>query len=161
MRVNLYRKAETEANWQYIMSCMDGILMISCMALSEEFGFGEKRLEQFLKAHTRINARLAVAAKDGLWDAKTEQWRQPQLREAYRKGCIDTLSCCLPPEIISSFFCLTDTTYSQYHRERKCADKQIARDEKVSMAEAAEIQGKVQAFRKYLSDKTNDMEVKL
>lgn len=147
-------KFQAEKDWKYIMHCMDGIIMISCITLHEHFGFGEKRIAEFLDTFTQINSRLAEYSRDEVWDQKTKEWRHDDLRRAYRKAIHESLAIFLPENVINAYFNLDRYNRRDYLMEAKAERRENERRERVSMAEAAEMQNKVQAFRRYLEDNT-------
>lgn len=147
-------KFQAEKNWLYIMHCMDNILMISCIVLHEKYGFGEKRIKEFLQAYTETNHRFAEYSRDECWEQKAAEWQRDDLRRAYRDAVYNSLEILLPDEVINAYFNRDRVSRNDYLIEEKIHEREKVRRERVSMAKAAEMQDKVQAFRRYLEDNT-------
>lgn len=83
-------KAEivSEAVWQHTMECIIDEECIMAIAVKRYFGFGNKRLNQFLDFHEKVKAEFEEYDKDGIFRDKIHEELMTvgiDLTDAYNK----------------------------------------------------------------------------
>lgn len=149
------RRAQREKFHNIDFSVMVNNLVIVLETLHTEYGFGEKRLSDFLNHMIEHVEKFDEMAADGVVTEKMSTYQQ--YHESIRSILKASTRGYLPPEFWRSAFidnmptsALTDSKYKNLHREY---DKKNA----VSMAEAAQIQQAAQAFQAYMRERSGDV----
>lgn len=142
------KKARDESDNNRLYELLVDNLLVSVYVLHEYFGFGEKRLDDYITAVAAVAKRFDDDTRDGVLDFKTaaERARYRDKFKAYlRIMCKDFIS----EELYSTFFVDRTPTRSEVLRKAKRERDMCA----VSVAEAAKMQTMAQAFGDFLKDK--------
>ncbi len=148
------RRAQREKFHNDVYNVLVNNLVITLHVLHTEYGFGEKRLNDFLACVMEGVDRFDEMAADGIVTEKMARYQQ--YHEKIRHILKTATREYLPSEMYHAFFeenlpttAQTDSKYKNLHREY---DKKNA----VSMAEAAQIQQAAQAFQAYMRDHSDN-----
>ena len=145
------KSAQKEAWTDALYETIEDNVLATVLVLHEQFGFGEKRIEQYLDAFEKMADKLNAAAEDEIKDFKTGDYRikyKQTIREILR---VTTLNI-MPERFYNEVFIKGHGTAKDVEMESARAKRQ--KDElPLSFSEAAELQAEMQAFRDFLKDK--------
>ena len=134
-------KAFREKNWRTIFETMEDNLLTVLDVLHEEYGFGEKRLMQFLLSVQNKAAQYNEMLDDGVIDDKTGGQREKyaaQLHEIIKTRA----KYQLPPSVVDIFNQSAPTA-----AELDRSERQKRKNKQVSVTKAAELQNSLQVAR--------------
>lgn len=150
--MNYSKKAAKESYNNQIYNVLIDNLLVCVVTLHDEFGFGEKRINDFINGVMKTVVDFDEAASDGVLDVITVEERK-RYRDKFREILRIRTKNYMSEDFYNEIFSSRSPTKTEIELRAK-ADK---RARSVSMSEAALIQKKAQAFGDYLKDK--DMEV--
>lgn len=146
------RKYTEKEKWcNQLYKVLEDNLIVTAVVLHEYFGFGEKRIDDYMKAVQETAARFNEMAKDEVLDIKTDNYRRKYC-EAYRAIIKTNSENFMPEEFHKAIFSGHTPTKREIEREVKLKNKELWKNS-TSLAEAAELQAKMQAFGDFLRDK--------
>lgn len=143
------KRARDESDNNRLYELLVDNLLVSCYVLHEYFGFGQKRLDDYIDAVAVVAKRFDDDARDGVLDYKTAAERaryRAKFKEILRIMTKDFLS----EEFYNAVFVDRTPTLSEVVRKEKREQRKLT----VSMAEAAKIQTAAQAFGDFLKDRS-------
>lgn len=143
-----YSEKETWCNQLY--NVLEDNLLVTVVVLHERFGFGEKRLMEFVDAVQETAAKFSEMIRDEVIDEKTDSYRH-RYQQAFRGTLRATTENFMPDAFIKAIFGHTPTK-REIEREVKIKTREKQKTA-VTLSEAAELQAKMQAFGDFLKDK--------
>lgn len=144
------KRARDESDNNRLYELLVDNLIVSCFVLHEYFGFGQKRLDDYISAVAEVAKRFDDQARDGVLDYKTAAERaryRDKFKEILRIMTKDFLS----EEFYNAVFIDHTPTLSEVVRKEKREQRKLA----VSVAEAAKMQTMAQAFGDFLKDRSD------
>lgn len=144
------KRARDESDINRLYELLVDNLLVSCYVLHEYFGFGQKRLDDYITAVGEVVKRFDDQARDGVLDYKTAAERaryRDQFKEILRIMTKDFLS----DEFYNAIFASRTPTLSEVMSKEKREQRKLT----VSIAEAAKIQTAAQAFGDFLKDRSD------
>ncbi|MGN0598680.1 MAG: hypothetical protein ACI4JK_02195 [Oscillospiraceae bacterium] len=148
------KRAHDESLNNQMYECLLDNLLISCYVLNEEFGFGESRIDRYIKAVAEMAKRFDEQVADGVLDCKTAADRL-KYQQGFREILRITTKNILPEWFYNEVFHHRCPTRS----EAVLKSKNIQRKNAVSLADASRMQAQMQAFSDYLKDKEENQNV--
>ena len=145
------KSAHKEAWTDALYETIEDNVLATVLVLREQFGFGEKRIEQQLDAFEKMADKLNAAAEDEIKDFKTGDYRikyKQTIREILR---VTTLNI-MPERFYNEVFINAHSTAKDVEME-SARMKRRKEQMPLSFSEAAELQAEMQAFRDFLKDK--------
>ena len=145
------KSAQKESWVNALYETIEDNVLATVLVLHEQFGFGEKRIEQYLDAFEKMADKLNAAAEDEIKDFKTGDYRikyKQTIREILR---VTTLNI-MPERFYNEVFIKGHSTAKDVEME-SARLKRRKEQMPLSFSEAAELQAKMQAFRDFLKDK--------
>ena len=145
------KSAQKESWVDALYETIEDNVLATVLVLHEQFGFGEKRIEQYLDAFEKMADKLNAAAEDEIKDFKTGDYRikyKQTIREILR---VTTLNI-MPERFYNEVFIKGHSTAKDVEME-SARLKRRKEQMPLSFSEAAELQAKMQAFRNFLKDK--------
>lgn len=145
------KSAQKESWVDALYETIEDNVLATVLVLHEQFGFGEKRIEQYLDAFEKMADKLNAAAEDEIKDFKTGDYRikyKQTIREILR---VTTLNI-MPERFYNEVFIKGHSTAKDVEME-SARLKRRKEQMPLSFSEAAELQAKMQAFRDFLKDK--------
>ena len=145
------KSAQKESWGDALYETIEDNVLATVLVLHEQFGFGEKRIEQYLDAFEKMADKLNAAAEDEIKDFKTGDYRikyKQTIREILR---VTTLNI-MPERFYNEVFIKGHSTAKDVEME-SARLKRRKEQMPLSFSEAAELQAKMQAFRNFLKDK--------
>ena len=145
------KSAQKESWVDALYETIEDNVLATVLVLHEQFGFGEKRIEQYLDAFEKMADKLNAAAEDEIKDFKTGDYRikyKQTIREILR---VTTLNI-MPERFYNEVFIKGHSTAKDVEME-SARMKRRKEQMPLSFSEAAELQAKMQAFRDFLKDK--------
>lgn len=145
------KSAQKESWVDALYETIEDNVLATVLVLHEQFGFGEKRIEQYLDAFEKMADKLNAAAEDEIKDFKTGDYRvkyKQAIREILR---ISTLNI-MPERFYNEVFIKGHSTAKDVEME-SARLKRRKEQMPLSFSEAAELQAEMQAFRDFLKDK--------
>lgn len=142
-------KSREEIIWRHYADMLENNLLICCLVLADNYGFGKKRISDFL-----LHVIEKVKVLDGMIADDVIKEKRPELmamadEDKIREIIKDRIKGIMPQECWEMFYVqkLTDCDVS-------AAAKRAYTQPKVSVSEAARLQNTMLAFRDYGRDKT-------
>ena len=148
------KSAQKESWVDALYETIEDNVLATVLVLHEQFGFGEKRIEQYLDAFEKMADKLNAAAEDEIKNFKTGDYRvksKQAIREILR---ISTLNI-MPERFYNEVFIKGHSTAKDVEME-SARMKRRKEQTPLSFSEAAELQAKMQAFRNFLKDKERE-----
>ena len=148
------KSAQKESWVDALYETIEDNVLATVLVLHEQFGFGEKRIEQYLDAFEKMADKLNAAAEDEIKDFKTGDYRvkyKQAIREILR---ISTLNI-MPERFYNEVFIKGHSTAKDVEME-SARLKRRKEQMPLSFSEAAELQAEMQAFRDFLKDKERE-----
>ena len=145
------KSAQKESWVDALYETIEDNVLATVLVLHEQFGFGEKRIEQYLDAFEKMADKLNAAAEDEIKDFKTGDYRikyKQTIREILR---VTTLNI-MPERFYNEVFIKGHSTAKDVEME-SARLKRRKEQMPLSLSEAAELQAEMQAFRDFLKDK--------
>ena len=145
------KSAQKESWVDALYETIEDNVLATVLVLHEQFGFGEKRIEQYLDAFEKMADKLNAAAEDEIKDFKTGDYRikyKQTIREILR---VTTLNI-MPERFYNEVFIKGHSTAKDVEME-SARMKRRKKQMPLSFSEAAELQAEMQAFRDFLKDK--------
>ena len=145
------KSAQKESWVDALYETIEDNVLATVLVLHEQFGFGEKRIEQYLDAFEKMADKLNAAAEDEIKDFKTGDYRikyKQAIREILR---VTTLNI-MPERFYNEVFIKGHSTAKDVEME-SARMKRRKEQMPLSFSEAAELQAEMQAFRDFLKDK--------
>ena len=145
------KSAQKESWVDALYETIEDNVLATVLVLHEQFGFGEKRIEQYLDAFEKMADKLNAAAEDEIKDFKTGDYRikyKQTIREILR---VTTLNI-MPERFYNEVFIKGHSTAKDVEME-SARLKRRKEQMPLSFSEAAELQAKMQAFGDFLRDK--------
>ena len=145
------KSAQKESWVDALYETIEDNVLATVLVLHEQFGFGEKRIEQYLDAFEKMADKLNAAAEDEIKDFKTGDYRikyKQAIREILR---VTTLNI-MPERFYNEVFIKGHSTAKDVEME-SARLKRRKEQMPLSFSEAAELQAEMQAFRDFLKDK--------
>lgn len=145
------KSAQKESWVDALYETIEDNVLATVLVLHEQFGFGEKRIEQYLDAFAKTADKLNAAAEDEIKDFKTGDYRikyKQAIREILR---VTTLNI-MPERFYNEVFIKGHSTAKDVEME-SAKLKRRKEQMPLSFSEAAELQAKMQAFGDFLKDK--------
>ena len=145
------KSAQKESWVDALYETIEDNVLATVLVLHEQFGFGEKRIEQYLDAFEKMADKLNAAAEDEIKDFKTGDYRikyKQTIREILR---VTTLNI-MPERFYNEVFIKGHSTAKDVEME-SARLKRRKEQMPLSFSEAAELQAEMQAFRDFLKDK--------
>ena len=145
------KSAQKESWVDALYETIEDNVLATVLVLHEQFGFGEKRIEQYLDAFEKMADKLNAAAEDEIKDFKTGDYRikyKQTIREILR---VTTLNI-MPERFYNEVFIKGHSTAKDVEMESARAKRQKNKLP-LSFSEAAELQAEMQAFGDFLKDK--------
>lgn len=148
----MIRKYTEKEKWcNQLYKVLEDNLIVTAVVLHEYFGFGEKRIDDYMKAVQETAARFNEMAKDEVLDVKTDDYRRKYC-EAYRAIIKANSENFMPEEFHKAIFSGHTPTKREIEQEVKIKTREMQKNA-VTLSEAAELQAKMQDFRDFLKDK--------
>ena len=148
MRADPYRKAH---GFDQIVNVMLKNLIISVMALHEDFGFGRERIEKYIGAVQEKVKEVDEQTFDGVWEHKSGEYKK-SYHQRLLEVCKASTKPYLPEDLWKEFFEKPNPTAQEFLRGWNQKQKHIKAKTAVSMSEAAEMQDNLKAFQQFLRD---------
>ena len=148
------KSAQKESWVDALYETIEDNVLATVLVLHEQFGFGEKRIEQYLDAFEKMADKLNAAAEDEIKDFKTGDYRikyKQTIREILR---VTTLNI-MPERFYNEVFIKGHSTAKDVEMESARMKRQ-KEQMPLSFSEAAELQAKMQAFGDFLKDKERE-----
>lgn len=145
------KKAAAESFNNQVYNVMLNNLLLTCVVLHERFGFGTKRLDDYITAIVEEAVHFDDMAHDGVLELKTAAERQ-RYQQKFKELLKTMTKGFLPETFYNEMFIGRSPTRSEVNMKVKNEDKRFA----VSVAEAAKIQTMAQAFGDFLKDKEKE-----
>ena len=148
------KSAQKESWVDALYETIEDNVLATVLVLHEQFGFGEKRIEQYLDAFEKMADKLNAAAEDEIKDFKTGDYRikyKQAIREILR---VTTLNI-MPERFYNEVFIKGHSTAKDVEMESARMKRQ-KEQMPLSFSEAAELQAKMQAFGDFLKDKERE-----
>ena len=148
------KSAQKESWVDALYETIEDNVLATVLVLHEQFGFGEKRIEQYLDAFEKMADKLNAAAEDEIKDFKTGDYRikyKQTIREILR---VTTLNI-MPERFYNEVFIKGHSTAKDVEME-SARLKRRKEQMPLSFSEAAELQAKMQAFGDFLKDKERE-----
>ena len=148
------KSAQKESWVDALYETIEDNVLATVIVLHEQFGFGEKRIEQYLDASEKMADKLNAAAEDEIKDFKTGDYRikyKQTIREILR---VTTLNI-MPERFYNEVFIKGHSTAKDVEME-SARLKRRKEQMPLSFSEAAELQAEMQAFRDFLKDKERE-----
>ena len=145
------KSAQKESWVDALYETIEDNVLATVLVLHEQFGFGEKLIEQYLDAFEKMADKLNAAAEDEIKDFKTGDYRikyKQTIREILR---VTTLNI-MPERFYNEVFIKGHSTAKDVEME-SARLKRRKEQMPLSFSEAAELQAEMQAFRDFLKDK--------
>ena len=145
------KSAQKESWVDALYETIEDNVLATVLVPHEQFGFGEKRIEQYLDAFEKMADKLNAAAEDEIKDFKTGDYRikyKQTIREILR---VTTLNI-MPERFYNEVFIKGHSTAKDVEME-SARMKRRKEQMPLSFSEAAELQAEMQAFRDFLKDK--------
>lgn len=145
------KSAQKESWVDALYETIEDNVLATVLVLHEQFGFGEKRIEQYLDAFVKMADKLNAAAEDEIKNFKTGDYRikyKQAIREILR---VTTLNI-MPERFYNEVFIKGHSTAKDVEME-SARLKRRKEQMPLSFSEAAELQAKMQAFGDFLKDK--------
>ena len=145
------KSAQKESWVDALYETIEDNVLATVLVLHEQFGFGEKRIEQYLDSFEKMADKLNAAAEDEIKDFKTGDYRikyKQTIREILR---VTTLNI-MPERFYNEVFIKGHSTAKDVEME-SARLKRRKEQMPLSFSEAAELQAEMQAFRDFLKDK--------
>lgn len=143
-------RAIAEKNFAKMTDILMTNLLVGIVTLHDSFGFGAKRIDDYIKAFYENARMFDDMAADGVLQDKMAGYTT-----TYADSMVKLLAQQMKPYLSDDEFgMLFDKTrkpFQQVVRENSAAEKRKATQMAVSVAEAAEMQNKMLAMRDYLS----------
>ena len=148
-------KIEFQKNWNTVYETMEDNLALMLLVLHDEYGFGRERIGKLLASMTETVKRFDEYQADGVLDIKraelTENFLDVKDLHEFLKV---RLKGVVPEEFYNELF--YKTTPALYEAQAKSKHNAMKRQQTVPIAEAAEIQRKVHAMKKFLEDRSGN-----
>ncbi|MGN0599289.1 MAG: hypothetical protein ACI4JK_05280 [Oscillospiraceae bacterium] len=148
------KKAAAESFNNQVYNVMLNNLILTCVVLHEYFGFGTKRLDDYIQAVMEEAKHFDDMAHDGVLELKTAIERQ-RYQQKFKEILRTMTKEFLPEAFYNEMFIGRLPTRSELNTKVKNEDKKLA----ISVSEAAKMQTMAQAFSDYLKDKEENQNV--
>ena len=145
------KSAQKESWVDALYETIEDNVLATVLVLHEQFGFGEKRIEQYLDAFEKMADKLNAAAEDEIKDFKTGDYRV-KYKQAIREILRVTTLNIMPERFYNEVFIKGHSTAKDVEME-SARLKRRKEQMPLSFSEAAELQAEMQAFRDFLKDK--------
>ena len=145
------KSAQKESWVDALYETIEDNVLATVLVLHEQFGFGEKRIEQYLDAFEKMADKLNAAAEDEIKDFKTGDYRV-KYKQAIREILRVTTLNIMPERFYNEVFIKGHGTAKDVEME-SARLKRRKEQMPLSFSEAAELQAEMQAFRDFLKDK--------
>ena len=145
------KSAQKESWVDALYETIEDNVLATVLVLHEQFGFGEKRIEQYLDAFEKMADKLNAAAEDEIKDFKTGDYRV-KYKQAIREILRVTTLNIMPERFYKEVFIKGHGTAKDVEME-SARLKRRKEQMPLSFSEAAELQAEMQAFRDFLKDK--------
>ena len=145
------KSAQKESWVDALYETIEDNVLATVLVLHEQFGFGEKRIEQYLDAFEKMADKLNAAAEDEIKDFKTGDYRV-KYKQAIREILRVTTLNIMPERFYNEVFIKGHSTAKDVEME-SARMKRRKEQMPLSFSEAAELQAEMQAFRDFLKDK--------
>ena len=145
------KSAQKESWVDALYETIEDNVLATVLVLHEQFGFGEKRIEQYLDAFEKMADKLNAAAEDEIKDFKTGDYRV-KYKQAIREILRVTTLNIMPERFYNEVFIKGHSTAKDVEME-SARLKRRKEQMPLSFSEAAELQAEMQAFRDFLRDK--------
>lgn len=145
------KSAQKESWVDALYETIEDNVLATVLVLHEQFGFGEKRIEQYLDAFEKMADKLNAAAEDEIKDFKTGDYRV-KYKQAIREILRVTTLNIMPERFYNEVFIKGHSTAKDVEME-SARLKRRKEQMPLSFSKAAELQAEMQAFRDFLKDK--------
>ena len=152
------KRARTESINNQIYNCLIDNLLISLYILHDKYGFGEKRITDYINTHVEYAAKMDEYIRDEVIAEKTEDFRskyRQQMNEILRTITKEFLPADFYTEIFEKPTPTRAEVVSRSNRQRKERAAKTA----VSVTQAAEMQKAAQIFQQFLRERGDNNEI--
>ena len=134
--------AQAEKSWRAVVETLENNLLICVIVLHEQYGFGAKRLSEFVAAVHKKSDEFDAELNDGVFEIRhSEDIRM--YREQFRAILAVTLKGLLPHDMYTMFFTDPVDSFQTIRRNGRAEQK---RENAVTVREAQEMRAKMLAF---------------
>ena len=148
------KSAQKESWVDALYETIEDNVLATVLVLHEQFGLGEKRIEQYLDAFEKMADKLNAAAEDEIKDFKTGDYRV-KYKQAIREILRVTTLNIMPERFYNEVFIKGHSTAKDVEME-SARMKRRKEQMPLSFSEAAELQAEMQAFGDFLKDKERE-----
>ncbi|MBQ7783021.1 MAG: hypothetical protein IJ368_03545 [Oscillospiraceae bacterium] len=145
------RQASAEKYWRHTMEVLEDNLVLMLMVLREEYGFGEKRIDNVITAVRNKAKQFEEMSDDEVLDIRTADIRAAY-HEAFREIVRINAKALMPPETYEYFFNTPLPMHNDIRRTAHLQEKIKSEQKKVSLKEATELHSFMQAAQGYLKN---------
>lgn len=152
------KRARTESINNQIYNCLIDNLLITLYILHDKYGFGEKRITDYINTHVEYAAKMDEYIRDEVIAEKTEDFRslyRRQMHEILRTMTKEFLPADFYAEIFEKPTPTRAEVVSRSNRQRKERAAKTA----VSVSQAAEMQRAAQIFQQFLREGGDNNEI--
>ncbi len=147
------KRSETDIKlkkaWDAVCENMEDNLDMMLLVLHNEYGFGKERLVKLLDAMEEMSQKFDEYQADGVLEIKRKNLTERNIDEKeLRKFLQSRVKGVIPEEYYNKIF--YSRTSAMYGAQAKSKQNALKRQQTVPVAEAAEIQSKVLAMKKFL-----------
>lgn len=152
------KRARTESINNQIYNCLIDNLLISLYILHDKYGFGEKRITDYINTHVEYAAKMDEYIRDEVIAEKTEDFRskyRQQMNEILRTMTKEFL----PADFYAEIFEKPTPTRAEVVSRSNKQRKERAAKTAVSVTQAAEMQKAAQIFQQFLRERGDNNEI--
>ena len=152
------KRARTESINNQIYNCLIDNLLISLYILHDKYGFGEKRITDYINTHVEYAAKMDEYIRDEVIAEKTEDFRS-QYRQKMNEILRIITKEFLPADFYAEIFEKPTPTRAEVVSRSNRQRKERAAKTAVSVSQAAEMQRAAQKFQSYLRERSDKNEI--
>lgn len=145
------KRAKTESINNQLYNCLIDNLLISLYILHDKYGFGEKRITDYINAHVEYAKKMDEYIRDDVIKEMTADYRNKYQQE-FREMLRITTKEFLPPGFYVEIFENRCPTRAEIVSKRNREVKERNAKTAVSISQAAEMQKAAQIFQQFLRD---------
>ena len=152
------KRSRKESTNNQIYNCLIDNLLISLYVLHDKYGFGEKRITDYINTHIDYAAKMDEYIRDEVIAEKTEDFRS-QYRQQMNEILRIITKEFLPADFYAEIFEKPTPTRAEVVSRSNRQRKERAAKTAVSMAQAAEMQRAAQIYQSFLRERSDNNEI--
>lgn len=152
MKSNYSAKQLRMRDWDHLSELVINNLLMVCITLAQDYGFGKKRMRDFLYHVMETKSQIDEWIADGVREEKCKEIIDRDIEGQIRIIVRERVRNIMPPECFDMFYG-QQLRYNDVKQNCKRMEKRSQFNGSVS--EAADLQDKMFAFRDYMRDKSD------